>query len=78
MSDASTAAEKRKQRLGQLKAAVDEYVGKERTRLQNEQKSLKAILDGRTGGKGIQKDAQSATSKVAGSDLSYFLAGEET
>lgn len=75
---ASTAAEKRKQRLAELKSAVDEYVGKERTRLENEGKSLKAILDGRTGGKGIQKDAQATVSKLAGADLYYFLAGQET
>lgn len=78
MSTSPTAADLRKQRLEALLSAVNDYIGKERTRLQNEKKSLQAILDGRTGGKGIQKDAQEAVSAAAGNDLNYYLAGKET
>lgn len=67
----------RKARLESLKTATLDYVSKERLRLENEAKSLKAVLDGRTGGKGIQKDAQAAVSKIAGNDLFYYLSGQE-
>jgi Skp family chaperone for outer membrane proteins len=78
MADATAAAQLRVKRLETLKTAVDEYIQKERTRLESEEKSLQAILDGRTGGKGIQKEAQAAASKVAGNDLYFFLSGQET
>ena len=63
----------RKQRLSALQAAVGKYVAKERERLNKELVLLKAALDGRTAGKGIQSIAVDYCSAVARKDLKSFL-----
>lgn len=71
----SKQAQFRKQRLTSLQTAVNEYYTTEKKRLENEVKVLKAILDGRTAGKGIQKSGTATVSKAAQSDLAAYLRG---
>lgn len=65
----------RSSRLDALKSATDDYVGKEKTRIENEVKVLEAVLKGRTAGAGIQKNSVAVVSAVAFSDLASFLKG---
>lgn len=65
----------RSQRIDALEKAVLEYTGKERTRLENEVSVLKAILSGRTGGKGLERTVTKTVSAVAYNDLNTFLSG---
>lgn len=66
MSDRTT-------RLNNLKQTVDQYVQKEQERISNEVQSLQAILNGRTGGAGIQQGNTNAVAAVAFNDLAEFL-----
>lgn len=65
----------RQQRLDDLEAAIVEYVAKERTRYENEVSVLKSILDGRTGGKGMEKAATKIIAAAAQNDLAAYLRG---
>jgi len=65
----------RNSRLNDLKQAVHDYVDKEKTRIGNEVKVLKAILDGRTAGAGIQASSTAVVAAVAQSDLNDYLKG---
>lgn len=63
----------RSSRVKALADAVKDYTGKEKTRIDNEVKSLQAILDGRTGGAGVQKIATKVVEAVANHDLQTYL-----
>lgn len=63
-------------RLQQLQQTVDDYVSKEQDRINNEVSVLQAILNGRTGGQGIQSVSTAAVAAVANSDLAQYLAGD--
>lgn len=60
----------------ELRKTAKEYISKERSRLENEAASLKAILNGRTGGKGIQATSTAVVSAVAKKDIKSYLAGK--
>lgn len=62
--------------LQELRKTTKEYVAKERTRLQNEAATLKAILNGRTGGKGIQAVSTAVVAAVAKKDIKSYLTGK--
>ena len=61
--------------LQDLQTTVKAYVAKERDRLSNEASVLTAILEGRTGGKGIQAASTAVVSAVAKKSLAAYLAG---
>jgi hypothetical protein len=64
---------KRMELLTALKKAAHEYTAKERTRLKNEVSVLKSILDGRTGGAGIQRISTDMVAAVAQQSLDAYL-----
>ena len=66
----------RASRLQDLEDAAKEYIKAERTRAENEVKSLQAILDGRTGGAGIQAVSVNVVAAVANKDLETYLKGK--
>lgn len=63
----------RTSRVKALEDAVKDYSKKEKTRIENEVKSLTAILSGRTGGAGIQKASTTVVAAVAFNDLQAYL-----
>ena len=63
----------RASRVQTLADAVKDYAKKEKTRIENEVKVLTAILDGRTGGAGVQKATAAAVEAVAKNDLDAYL-----
>ena len=63
----------RASRVQALGDAVKEYAKKEKTRIENEVKVLEKILDGRTGGAGVQKSTAEAVEAVAKNDLNAYL-----
>jgi hypothetical protein len=63
-------------RLKELENATKEYIKAERKRAENEVKSLQAILDGRTGGAGIQAISVNIVAAVANKDLEAYLKGK--
>jgi hypothetical protein len=64
---------KRMELLNALKTAAHEYTAKERTRLKNEVLVLKSVLDGRTGGAGIQRLSTAMVSAAAQRSLDDYL-----
>lgn len=66
----------RASRLQDLEDAAKDYIKAERTRAENEVKALQAILDGRTGGAGIQAVSVNIVSAVANKDLEAYLKGK--
>ena len=65
----------RAQRIQDLKTAADQYIKEEKTRVENEVQALEAILNGRTGGAGIQQVSVRVVAAVADKDLASFLKG---
>jgi hypothetical protein len=63
-------------RLKELENAAKEYIKAERKRVENEVKSLQDILDGRTGGAGIQAISVNIVAAVAKKDLEEYLKGK--
>jgi hypothetical protein len=63
----------RADRLKALEKATTKYITAERKRLNDEVAALKAILEGRTGGKAIQSVAANYVGAVARKDLKSFL-----
>lgn len=63
----------RSDRLQQLLSTVQDYVTKEQTRISNEVSVLQSILNGRTGGQGIQAISTQQVTAVAQADLAAFL-----
>lgn len=62
--------------LSDLQKTAKEYVTKEKERLENEAKVLEAVLNGRTGGKGIQAANTKVVAAVAQANLKKYLAME--
>lgn len=69
----ATQRELRVQRLQQLKQELDRYVDAEKTRIENEVSVMEAILQGRTGGAGIQTSPRQVIEAVAQNDLAAYL-----
>lgn len=65
---------RRRKMVKQLKATADEYVKKEKDRLNAEAKAMQAILDGRSAGAGIQQLNTQMIAGVAQSSLDDYLA----
>lgn len=65
----------RSSRVQALADAVKDYTKKEKTRIENEVKVLEAILDGRTGGAGVQQSSTAVVEAVAKFDLKSYLEG---
>jgi hypothetical protein len=63
-------------RLKELQDATKEYTDSETERLQNEVLSLKAILEGRLAGKGLQENPISDVTQDCYVSIQAFLAGE--
>jgi nitrogen fixation/metabolism regulation signal transduction histidine kinase len=63
-------------RVDSLQRATEEYVKVEKKRLENETKFLKAVLQGRTAGAGIQQNSVAVVQAVAESDLASYLKGD--
>lgn len=62
-------------RVTQLKQATLDYISKEKTRIENEVSALEAILNGRTGGAGVQQPSKQQIAAIAQSDLEGYLKG---
>ena len=65
----------RDQRVQALQQAVDQYVQTEQQKISNEVQYLQAILQGRTGGQGLQQSNTQSITAVAVNDLAAFLGG---
>lgn len=52
---------------------MKDYTKKEKSRIENEVRVLTKILDGRTGGSGIQKSTTAVVEAVAKNDLNSYL-----
>lgn len=63
----------RQQRLSELERTAKEYISAERRRAENEVKVLEAILQGRTGGAGIQQVTIKKVAAVANADIASYL-----
>lgn len=75
MSDSTTdVVQTRNDRLQALSTAVEEYVNAEKQRIDQEVSILQDVLNGRTGGQGIQRFAVDVADSVAQNDLAYYLA----
>ena len=61
-------------RLEELERAVKQYVAAEKTRIDNEVSVLEAILQGRTGGQGVQSITKRTISSVAKANIASYLA----
>ena len=62
-------------RIEALKSSVDDYVKAEQKRIDDEVQVLEAILNGRTGGAGVQASSADVVASVAQSDLAAYLDG---
>lgn len=60
-------------RLQALQMSVDQYVASEQTRIMNEVTALQAILNGRTGGAGVQQSSSAAVTSVAYANIASYL-----
>ncbi len=65
----------RNSRLDALKSATKDYIKTEKKRVENEVKVLEAVLNGRTGGSGIQAVSVAVVDAVANKDLADYLKG---
>ena len=65
----------RAQRVQDLQNATNDYVQAEKKRIENEVKYLKSVLQGRTGGAGIQANSVAVVQAVAEADLAAYLKG---
>jgi hypothetical protein len=63
----------RASRIQDLQDTAKDYIKSERTRAENEVKSLDEILKGRTGGQGIQAVSVAVVASVANKDLEAYL-----
>lgn len=62
-------------RVQELQTATKQYVAAEKKRIEDEVSVLEAVLDGRTGGRGVQRVGQEAVSAVAKANLAAYLQG---
>lgn len=65
----------REGRLDALQEALNGYYDEEKKRLTNEVSVLKAVLQGRAAGGGVQESSTDTVSKAAESDLAAYLRG---
>ena len=65
----------RNNRLQQLQQTTQQYVQKEQTRINNEVSVMQDILNGRTGGAGVQQSGTAVVTAVAQNDLNAYLSG---
>lgn len=63
----------RQQRVQDLQKALNDYINSEKTRVQNEVKVLQGVLNGRTGGQGIQQISVAVVTAAADADLTKYL-----
>lgn len=70
----SSQAQEKGARLDRLEKAATDYVEAEKKRIDQEVLILKAILDGRTGGAGVQRFTVGTVDAVAQNDLAFYLA----
>jgi hypothetical protein len=63
----------RNERLQKLRDAARAYVKAEKDRIDQEVAILQAVLDGRTGGAGVQRFTVDVVSAVAQNDLAAYL-----
>ena len=66
----------RLQRVQELQEATVDYVTKEKKRIENEVSVLQAVLDGRTGGAGVQLPSKEQVKAVAYASLNDYLRGK--
>lgn len=69
------AAQNLQQRVSQLQQTATQYISNEQTNINNTVSSIQAILNGRTGGAGVQQASSTAVSAIAFNDLADFLQG---
>ena len=65
----------RDQRLKRLESAVNDYVKEEQKRIDQEVEVLQKVIAGRRGGQGAAKDGAQAVSRLAATELGWFLRG---
>jgi hypothetical protein len=65
----------RSDRVTALEKAVNDYVKKEKTRVENEVSVLTDILKGRNAGAAVQSSPSEAMNAVAFNDLTAYLSG---
>ena len=63
----------RQQRIQDLQKALNNYISAEKQAAQNTVKVLQAILNGRTGGQGIQAVSVAVVAAAADADLTDYL-----
>lgn len=63
----------RLERIQELETTTFQYIVAEQTRINNEVSVLQAILNGRTGGAGIQQISKNQVASVAQNDLAGYL-----
>jgi hypothetical protein len=63
--------------LKALQDATNEYVTKEKTRIENEVAVLQAILDGRSAGSGIQSQTTKHVAAVAKAEIYAYLQAKQ-
>lgn len=68
-------ASQRDQRLQSLLQATQQYVQTEQTNINNTVQVLQAILNGRTGGAGVQASSTAVVAAVAQNDIAVYLSG---
>ena len=67
------AAQTFQQRVTALQQTATQYISKEQTSITNTVSSMKAILNGRAGGAGVQQSNSAAIASIAFNDLTDFL-----
>lgn len=60
-------------RVQALQQATKQYIENEKQKIENEVSVMQSILNGRTGGAGVQAASTTAVAAVAQNDLSSFL-----
>jgi hypothetical protein len=68
-------ASNRNQRLQSLLQTTQQYVQNEQTTINNQVSVLQAVLNGRTGGAGVQASSTTVVAAVAQNDIAAFLQG---
>jgi hypothetical protein len=69
------ASNNRDQRLQNLLQATQQYVQNEQTVINNQVSVLQAVLNGRTGGAGVQASSTAVVAAVAQNDIATYLQG---
>jgi len=65
----------RNDKLDRLKSALDEWYGREKSRLEDEATFLKSVLRGRTGSERLSRENTSEAEVLVSDDISSFLGG---